>query len=68
MLAPVFPAIVKPAPNPTDVAPAPIVNQKLREELVGVCAGAATSGSFVIGAACGIVVVIGVLAARAKLK
>jgi hypothetical protein len=60
MLAPVLQAIAKdvPAPKPTDVAPAPIVNQKLRERLgvfaIAVCAGAATSGSFVLGAPFGI--------------
>jgi len=72
MLAGVLPAIAKdvpaPALKPTDVAPAskPIVNQKLREGLGGfaaaVCAGAATSGSFVLGAVWGIVVVVGILA------
>lgn len=75
MLAPVLPAIAKdvPAPKPpTDVTPAtaPIVNQKIREGLGGfaaaVCAGAVTSGSFVLGAACGVVVVIGVLYRRGK--
>lgn len=74
MLAPVLPAIAKdiPAPKPTDVAPAPapILNQKIREGLDGfaaaVCAGAVTSGSFALGAVCGLVVVLGVLAGRGK--
>jgi len=70
MLASALPAIAKdvPAPKPTNVAPAPkpIANQKLREGLGGfaaaVCAGAASSGSFLLGAVCGIVVVVGILA------
>ena len=61
MLADISPAIAKDVP-----APKPIANQKLREGLGGfaaaVCAGAASSGSFLLGAICGIVVVVGILA------
>lgn len=69
MLAGALPDIAKdvPAPKPTDVGPTPkpFANQKIRESLGGfaaaVCAGAASSGSFLLGAVCGIVVVVGIL-------
>ena len=61
MLASVLPAIAKDVPAPKSIA-----TQKLRQGLGGfaaaVCAGAASSGSFLLGAVCGIVVVIGILA------
>ena len=78
LLTPVLPAVAKEipkqAPEPSGVSPA---NQTLiapSKEIVkglsgiaaSLCALAVTSGSFVIGAACGVVVAYGILKAQGK--
>ena len=65
MLASVLPAVARdvPAPKLTDIAPA--VRQKISEGLggfaVAIWNGAVISGSFMLGAFCGVIVVVGVL-------
>lgn len=66
-----------PKPGPTDVCPSPPANQTAitpSEEIVkglssaaaSVCALIVTSGSFVIGIVCGVVVVYGILKVQGK--
>lgn len=66
-----------PKPGPSDVCPSPPANQPAiapSKEIVkglsgiaaSVCALAVTSGSFVIGVACGVVVVYGILKVQGK--
>lgn len=78
LLTPVLPAVAKDipkqAPKPNGVAPAnqPAIapSKEIVKGLSGiaasVCALAVTSGSFVVGAACGVVVVYGILKAQGK--
>jgi hypothetical protein len=70
LLAPILPAIAKDLPKngavcPTP-APAPLPSEKIIGGLAGVCALAATSSSFLIGAAFGVIIVIGILKAQGK--
>jgi len=82
LLAPVLPAVAKdltnkgakpaqgcPAPAPTQ-KPALVPSQQITSAVSGVaatiCALAVTSGSFMIGAVCGIIIVVGILKAQGK--
>jgi hypothetical protein len=65
--------IPKGNPKPTDIVPAPatppskvLINNGLSGVAASVCALAVTSGSFVVGVACGFVVVIGILHLQKK--
>lgn len=65
--------IPKGNPKPTDIAPAPaippskeILNSGLSGAAASVCALAITSGSFAVGIACGVIVVIGILHLQGK--
>lgn len=80
--APVLPAVAKDVlehiPNPTQVRPVPAstpnpalapskqIIQGLSGAAASICALALSSGSFIIGAACDVVVVIGLLKAQRK--
>jgi hypothetical protein len=77
LLAPVLPAVAKDLPNkgakPAQVCPAPAPTQPSQQIISGlsgaaatICALAVTSGSFMIGAVCGIIVVVGILKAQGK--
>lgn len=78
LLAPVLPAVAKDLPkrgaNPSNVSPAPtpavVPSQEITKGLSGaaatICALAVTSGSFVIGGVCGVIVVVGILKAQGK--
>ena len=80
LLVPVLPAIAKDVPKntprPGEVCPAPspqpavVPSQQIITGLTGaaatVCGLAITSGSFLVGAACGVVVVVGILKAQGK--
>ena len=81
LLTPVLSAVAKdipknaPKPGPSDVCPSPPVNQPApSKEIVkglsgvaaSICGLAVTSGSFVVGLACGVVVVFGILKAQGK--
>ncbi len=66
-----------PKPGPSEVCPSPPANQPAltpSKELIkgitgvasSVCALAVTSGSFLVGVACGVVVVYGILKAQGK--
>ena len=82
LLTPVLSAVAKdipknaPTPGPSDVCPNPANQPAITpsKELVkglsgvagAVCALAVTSGSFVVGVACGVVVVYGILKAQGK--
>ena len=75
LLAPVLPAVAKDLPNkgPNQVSPAPpavapsdqIINV-LAGAAASVCALAITSGSFMVGAVCGVIVAVGILKAQGK--
>lgn len=78
LLAPVLPAVAKDLPKkgPNQVSPAPpappavapsdqIVNV-LAGAAASVCALAITSGSFMVGAVCGVIVAVGILKAQGK--
>jgi hypothetical protein len=65
--------IPKVNPKPTDIAPAPsvtpskaIINTGLSGMGASICGLAVTSGSFLVGGLCGIVVVIGILHLQGK--
>jgi hypothetical protein len=80
LLAPVLPAVAKNVsnntPKPSEVCPSPtqqpavVPSQQIISGLSGVaasmCALAVSSGSFMIGAACGVIVAIGILKAQGK--
>ncbi len=80
LLTPVLAAVAKDppknGPKPGEVCPAPtskpalVPSQQITNTLSGaaatICALAVSSGSFVIGAVCGVVVVIGILKAQGK--
>lgn len=82
LLAPILPAVAKdlpkdsPKPEPSQVCPAPTKqpalqpSEQLFSALAGaaasVCGLAASSGSFLVGVACGLVVVYGILRAQGK--
>jgi hypothetical protein len=77
LLAPVLTAVAKDIPtnpNPNQVcpaskpalAPSEQIISKLSGAAATVCALAVTSGSFVVGGVCGIIVVIGILKAQGK--
>jgi len=80
LLAPVLPAVAKDLPNkgpkPSEICPAPTPEPALlpSERIVGglagaagsVCALAISSGSFIVGAACGFIIVVGILKAQGK--
>lgn len=81
LLAPALPAVAKEAsqnkgPKSTELCPAPtqqpavVPSQQITHALSGaaatICALAISSGSFMIGAACGVVVAIGILKAQGK--
>lgn len=80
LLAPVLTAVAKDVPKntpkPGEVCPAPqpapalLPSQKIISGLSGaagtICALAINSGSFLIGAVCGLIVVIGILKAQGK--
>ena len=80
LLAPLLPAVAKNVPEkkpkPSEVCPAPsqqpamVPSQQIVSGLSGaaatICALAITSGSFAVGAVCGVVVVIGILKAQGK--
>ena len=80
LLAPVLPAVAKDLPKngvkPNQVCPTPTPKSTLvpSEQIITVLASAAaticglavTSGSFLVGVACGIVVVVGVLKTQGK--
>ncbi len=80
LLAPVLPAVAKDVPkkgaNPGQVCPAPTSqpalapSQQIITGLSGaaatICALAVTSGSFAVGAVCGVIVVVGILKAQGK--
>ena len=81
LLTPVLSAVAKDipknTPKPGEVCPSPPANQaptKPSKEIVkgvsgvaaSLCALAVTSGSFVVGVACGVVLVFGILKAQGK--
>jgi len=80
LLTPVLAAVAKDlpkkGPKPGEVCPAPaskpalVPSQQITQTLSGaaatVCALAISSGSFVIGGVCGLIVVIGILKAQGK--
>ena len=76
LLTPVLPAIAKEVPKAGEVAPSTSNQPAIApsKEIVkgvsgvaaSVCALAITSGSFVLGAACGLVVAFGILKAQGK--
>ena len=80
LLAPVLPAVAKDlpknTPKPGEVCPAPTQQPALApsQQIVGglagaaatICALAVSSGSFMVGAACGVIVVVGILKAQGK--
>lgn len=77
LLAPVLPAVAKDLPaKPGEVCPAPTPKPALvpSQQIVGglsgaaatICALAVSSGSFLIGAVCGVIVVVGILKAQGK--
>ena len=80
LLAPVLPAVAKDipknTPKPGEVCPAPtpqpalVPSQQITAGLSGaaasICALAVSSGSFLIGGVCGIIVVVGILKAQGK--
>jgi hypothetical protein len=80
LLAPVLPAVAKDLPNkgakPAEVCPAPnqqpalVPSQQIITGLSGaaatICALAVSSGSFLIGGVCGVIVVVGILKAQGK--
>ena len=80
LLTPILAAIAKDppknGPKPGEVCPAPtpklalVPSQQITNTLSGaaatICALAVSSGSFVIGAICGVVVVVGILKAQGK--
>ena len=78
LVAPVLPAVAKDVPKsvPDHVCPAPspkpalLPSQQIINGLSGaagaVCALAISSGSFLIGGACGVIVVVGILKAIGK--
>ena len=80
LLAPVLPAVAKDLPKnrakPGEVCPAPTPKPELvpSQQIIGglsgaaatVCALAVTYGSFMVGAVCGVIVVVGVLKAQGK--
>jgi hypothetical protein len=61
-----------PKPKPTDIipapapSPAPIISTGLSGAAATVCGLAITSGSFAVGIACGLIVVIGILHTQGK--
>lgn len=75
-LAPVLPAVAKDRPNPGEACDAPTPNpelapsQQIIDRFSGaaatICALAVSSGSFLVGAACGVIVVVGILKALGK--
>lgn len=77
LLAPVLPAVAKNLPKkgvtPGKVCPAP-TQQPPSQKIIGglsgaaatICALAVTSSSFLVGAACGVVVVVGILKSQGK--
>lgn len=80
LLAPLLPAMAKDVPKniptPSEVCPAPTPqpalapSQQIISGLSGaaasICALAVSSGSFIIGAACGVIVAIGILKVQGK--
>jgi len=80
LLAPVLPAVAKDLPKkgakPGEVCPAPTPKPALvpSQQIVGglsgaaatICALALSSGSFMVGAVCGVIVVVGILKAQGK--
>lgn len=80
LLTSVLPAVAKDLPKkgakPDQLCPAPTSNPSVTpsQQIIGglsgaaatVCALAVTSGSFMIGAVCGVIVVIGILKAQGK--
>lgn len=80
LLASVLPAVAKDVPKkgakPGEVCPAPtqtpalVPSQQIISGLSGaaatICALAVSSGSFMVGAVCGVIVVIGILKAQGK--
>ena len=76
LLTPVLPAIAKDIPkagevcaNPPNqpaVAPSKEIVKGISGVAASVCALAATSGSFALGAACGVIVAFGILRAQGK--
>ena len=80
LLAPVLPAVAKDLPKkgakPGEVCPAPtpkpalVPSQKIVGGLSGaaatICALAVSSGSFMVGAVCGVIVAVGILKAQGK--
>lgn len=80
LLAPVLPAVAKDVPKntpkPGEVCPAPskkpglVPSEQITAGLSGaaatICALAISSGSFMVGAACGVIVVVGILKAQGK--
>jgi len=75
-LAPVLPAVAKDLPNPGEACPAPTPKPELApsQQIIGglsgtaatICALAVSSGSFLVGAACGVIVAVGILKAQGK--
>ena len=78
LLAPVLPAVAKDLPNkgakPDQVCPAPTPKPEPSQQIISglsgavatICALAVTSGSFMVGAVCGVIVVVGILKAQGK--
>lgn len=76
LLAPVLPAVAKDLPKKGEVCPAPTPKPALvpSQQIVGglsgaaatICALALSSGSFMVGAVCGVIVVVGILKAQGK--
>ena len=80
LLAPVLPAVAKDLPKkgakPGEVCPAPtskpalVPSQQIVDGLSGaaatICALAVSSGNFMVGAVCGVIVVVGILKAQGK--
>jgi MFS family permease len=80
LLAPVLPAVAKDipkdAPKPGQVCPSPatplvpspsqLITTGLSGAAATICALAITSGSFLVGGVCGVVVVVGILKAQGK--
>jgi hypothetical protein len=75
LAGPVLSAVAKELPNvaprPTEIAvvpaPDPATRVIIHKGLTGaICAAAVTSGSYLVGAACGLVVVLGILHMQSK--
>ena len=69
ILTPLLPAVAKdipkntPSPSPSPGQPAVTPSEEIIKGLAGI---AVSSGSFIIGVACGLIVVVGILKAQGK--